>query len=219
MLVNKEEEFIKENLGLVHSCCRRFTGRNIEYDDLFQAGCVGLLKASRDFDETRGFMFSTYAVPVILGEIKRLFRDGGAIKVSRSLKELSLKVVRMGEQFEKQKGRAATVSELAEMLSVTTDEINEAICVSTPPASLTYYDENGIKEKDLPTINEEEKIYNRLDIGKALEDLCEVEQKIVFYRFFCGYTQNRVALTLNMTQVQVSRKEKKIMEKMRKKLD
>lgn len=219
MLVNKEEEFIKENLGLVHSCCRRFTGRNIEYDDLFQAGCVGLLKASRDFDETRGFMFSTYAVPVILGEIKRLFRDGGAIKVSRSLKELSLKVVRMGEQFEKQKGRAATVSELAELLSVTTDEINEAICVSTPPASLTYYDENGIKEKDLPTINEEEKIYNRLDIGRALEDLCEVEQKIVFYRFFCGYTQNRVALTLNMTQVQVSRKEKKIMEKMRKKLD
>ncbi|MEE1198491.1 MAG: sigma-70 family RNA polymerase sigma factor [Acutalibacteraceae bacterium] len=219
MLVNKEEEFIKENLGLVHSCCRRFTGRNIEYDDLFQAGCVGLLKASRDFDETRGFMFSTYAVPVILGEIKRLFRDGGAIKVSRSLKELSLKVVRMGEQFEKQKGRAATVSELAEMLSVTTDEINEAICVSTPPTSLTYYDENGIKEKDLPTINEEEKIYNRLDIGKALEDLCEIEQKIVFYRFFCGYTQNRVALTLNMTQVQVSRKEKKIMEKMRKKLD
>ena len=219
MLVNKEEEFIKENLGLVHSCCRRFTGRNIEYDDLFQAGCVGLLKASRDFDETRGFMFSTYAVPVILGEIKRLFRDGGAIKVSRSLKELSLKVVRMGEQFEKQKGRAATVSELAEMLSVTTDEINEAICVSTPPTSLTYYDENGIKEKDLPTINEEEKIYNRLDIGRALEDLCEVEQKIVFYRFFCGYTQNRVALTLDMTQVQVSRKEKKIMEKMRKKLD
>lgn len=219
MLVNKEEEFIKENLGLVHSCCRRFTGRNIEYDDLFQAGCVGLLKASRDFDETRGFMFSTYAVPVILGEIKRLFRDGGAIKVSRSLKELSLKVVRMGEQFEKQKGRAATVSELAEMLSVTTGEINEAICVSTPPTSLTYYDENGIKEKDLPTINEEENIYNRLDIGRALEDLCEVEQKIVFYRFFCGYTQNRVALTLDMTQVQVSRKEKKIMEKMRKKLD
>ncbi|MBE6797815.1 MAG: sigma-70 family RNA polymerase sigma factor [Ruminococcaceae bacterium] len=219
MLVNKEEEFIKENLGLVHSCCRRFTGRNIEYDDLFQAGCVGLLKASRDFDETRGFMFSTYAVPVILGEIKRLFRDGGAIKVSRSLKELSLKVVRMGEQFEKQKGRAATVSELAEMLSVTTDEINEAINISVPPASLTYYDENGIKEKDLPTINEEEKIYNRLDIGRALEDLCEDEQKIVFYRFFCGYTQNRVALTLNMTQVQVSRKEKKIMEKMRKKLD
>ena len=219
MLVNKEEEFIKENLGLVHSCCRRFTGRNIEYDDLFQAGCVGLLKASRDFDETRGFMFSTYAVPVILGEIKRLFRDGGAIKVSRSLKELSLKVVRLGEQFEKQKGRAATVSELAELLSVTTDQINEAICISTPPTSLTYYDENGIKEKDLPTINEEEKIYNRLDIGRALEDLCEIEQKIVFYRFFCGYTQNRVALTLNMTQVQVSRKEKKIMEKMRKKLD
>jgi len=148
MLVNKEEEFIKENLGLVHSCCRRFTGRNIEYDDLFQAGCVGLLKASRDFDETRGFMFSTYDVPVILGEIKRLFRDGGAIKVSRSLKELSLKVVRLGEQFEKQKGRAATVSELAELLSVTTDEINEAINISVPPTSLTYYDENGIKEKE-----------------------------------------------------------------------
>ncbi len=218
MLLNKEEEFIKENLGLVHSCCRRFTGRNIEYDDLFQAGCVGLLKASRDFDESRGFMFSTYAVPVILGEIKRLFRDGGAIKVSRSLKELSLKVARVSERFEKEHCRAATVGELADILGVTSDDISEAISVSVPPTSLTYCDEDGIKEMDLPTINEEENIYNRLDVSKALEDLAADDRKIIFFRYFSGYTQSKVASILGMTQVQVSRREKKLIEMMRKKL-
>ncbi len=218
MLLNKEEDFIKENLGLVHSCCRRFSGRNIEYDDLFQAGCVGLLKASREFDESRGFMFSTYAVPVILGEIKRLFRDGGIIKVSRSLKELSLKVTRVSEQFEKEHSRAATVTELATILGVTSDDISEAINVSVPPTSLTYYDDDGIKEKDLPIICEEENIYNRLDVSVALKDLSSDDRKIIFFRYFNGFTQSKVADILGMTQVQVSRREKKLIEIMRKKL-
>lgn len=218
MLLNKEEDFIKENLGLVHSCCRRFSGRNIEYDDLFQAGCVGLLKASRDFDESRGFMFSTYAVPVILGEIKRLFRDGGSIKVSRSLKELSLKVTRVSEQFEKEHCRVATVGELANILGVTIDEVSEALNVSVPPTSLTYYDDDGIREKDLPTISEEENIYNRLEVMRVLEELSPDDRKIIFFRYFNGFTQSRVASALGMSQVQVSRREKKLIEIMRKKL-
>ena len=104
---------VEQNLGLVHTCAKRFKGRGIEYDDLFQAGCVGLVKAADNFDVGRGFRFSTYAVPVILGEIKRLFRDGGAVKLSRGLKELSLRVSREAEAFQHRTGREPTVSELA----------------------------------------------------------------------------------------------------------
>ena len=103
------DNFICENLGLVHSCAKRFSKRGIEYDDLYQAGCMGLIKAANGFDKERGLCFSTYAVPVILGEIKRLFRDGGTIKVSRSLKELSLKAVNTKEKMEKEMGRDALV--------------------------------------------------------------------------------------------------------------
>ena len=215
MLANKEELFIKENLGLVHSCCRRFIGRNIEYDDMFQAGCMGLLKASRDFDESRGFMFSTYAVPVILGEIKRLFRDTGAVKVSRALKDLSLKVTRTQEFFEKQNGRSPTVAELANILEVTVDDINEAINVARPVASLTYTDEDKVCEKDIPVVDEEETIGNRLVIRQALSALSENDRKIIIYRYFRGYTQSQIAEMLCMTQVQVSRREKKLIEEMR----
>lgn len=215
MLANKEEFFIKENLGLVHSCCRRFIGRNIEYDDMFQAGCMGLLKASRDFDESRGFMFSTYAVPVILGEIKRLFRDTGAVKVSRALKDLSLKVTRTQEFFEKQNGRSPTVAELANILEVTVDDINEAINVARPVASLTYTDEDKVCEKDIPVVDEEETIGNRLVIRQALSALSENDRKIIIYRYFRGYTQSQIAEMLCMTQVQVSRREKKLIEEMR----
>lgn len=102
----------EENLGLVHLCANRFRGRGIEYDDLYSAGCIGLLKAAEAFDCERGVKFSTYAVPVILGEIKRLFRDGGTVKVSRSLKELSLKAVRVRDEMSKELGREPTLSEL-----------------------------------------------------------------------------------------------------------
>ena len=112
------EEFIQENLGLVHLCASRFKGRGIEYDDLYSAGCIGLLKAYDGFDVERKVCFSTYAVPVILGEIKKLFRDGGTVKVSRSLKELSLKVSALRERLLKQTGREPTVSEMAEKLNV-----------------------------------------------------------------------------------------------------
>ena len=114
--MNDNQDFIAKNLGLVHSCCSKFKGKGIEYDDLFQAGCVGLLKATKGFDESRGLMFSTYAVPVILGELKRMFRDGGSVKVGRTLKELSLKAVRVNEQLSKKLDREPTVSEIAEEL-------------------------------------------------------------------------------------------------------
>ena len=103
---------IESNLGLVHSCAYKFKGRGIEYDDLFQAGCMGLIKAADAFDTTRGVRFSTYAVPVILGEIRRLFRDGGSIKVSRSIKELSMKIFRLREEYARQHGREPSLLSL-----------------------------------------------------------------------------------------------------------
>lgn len=215
MAISNEEKIVKDNLGLVHSCCKRFAGRHIEYDDMFQVGCMGLLKAARDFDESLGFKFSTYAVPVILGEIKRLFRDTGAIKVSRSLKELSLKVSATRSIEEQKNGRTLSVSELAEIMGVSPHEINEAICISQPTVSLTVQDDDGVREFDLPSIDNDDNVSNRLLIGNALEKLSETDRKIILLRYFSGLTQSEVALRLNMSQVQVSRREKKLLEEMK----
>ncbi len=215
MVESNEEEFVRQNLGLVHSCCKRFAGRNIEYDDLFQAGSMGLLKAARDFDPERGFMFSTYAVPVILGEIKRLFRDTGAIKVSRSLKELSLKVTAVKQTMEKNTGDLPSVEEIAEKLGVESEDIVQAINVNRAVVSLTYDDGDGIRETDLPVSDDNDNIVNRLMISKAVKNLDGNDKKLIFLRYFCGMTQNDIAEKLNMTQVQVSRKEKKLLERMK----
>ena len=126
----KRDEFIEENLGLVHSICKRFMGRGIDYEDLYQTGCIGLIKAADGFDSERGLMFSTYAFPVIMGEVKRLFRDTGAIKVSRSLKELSLKTVRQRDILSNKLGREPTVRELADALCVEVEEITEAFSIT-----------------------------------------------------------------------------------------
>ena len=118
--MTQRNTIVCENMGLVHACARRFMGRGVEYDDLVQAGCVGLVKAVDGFDDTRGLRLSTYAVPVIMGEIRRLFRDGGAVKVGRTLKELSLRATRERDTFAKEVGREPTVGELAERLGVDT---------------------------------------------------------------------------------------------------
>lgn len=209
------DSFIEENLRLVHSLCHRFKGRGIEYDDLFQAGCVGLVKAVDAFDGGRGLCFSTYAVPVILGEIRRLFRDGGPVKVSRSLKELSLKINRVKEVLQTDLGRQPTVSELAAYLQVSPEDITEALCASQPTASLTVTDEEGVSEVDIPTISTEDEISDRLAIDMALEKLDEVEQKIIRYRYFGALTQSKTAELLSLSQVQVSRMEKRILKKLR----
>ena len=132
-----ETPLAEENLGLVHLCANRFRNRGIEYDDLYGAGCIGLVKAAKAFDSDRGVKFSTYAVPVILGEIKRLFRDGGTIKVSRSIKELSMRLVRERERFSIQQGREPTVSELCELSGESEEAVTLAMNVALPPVSLT----------------------------------------------------------------------------------
>ena len=217
MLKEKEERdrFIETNLGLVHSLCRRFSGRGIEYDDLYQAGCIGLIKATDAFDEQRGLCFSTYAVPVIMGEIRRLFRDGGAVKVSRSVKELGLKISREKQIMEQKLCREPTVSELAEKLGVSPEEITEAMCASQPTVSLTRDDDGESCETDLPTVSTEDEISDRLLLDAAFEKLDETEKRIVTYRYYEYLTQSKTAELMNMTQVQVSRAEKKILLKLR----
>lgn len=214
-ITEQRDSFIENNLGLVHSICKRFSGRGIEYDDLYQAGCIGLIKATDAFDETRGLMFSTYAVPVIMGEVRRLFRDGGAVKVSRSVKELALKISYEKQRLEQTLCREPTVTELAEILNVAKEEITEALCATQPTVSLTYEGDDGIKETDLPTVGDEELISDKLVIKEAMEKLNEIERKIMIYRYFEFLTQSKTAELLNMSQVQISRAEKKILTKLR----
>ena len=210
-----EKELVEKNLRLVHSCCKRFTGRGIEYDDLYQAGCLGLIKAARGFDKSRGLMFSTYAVPAILGEIKRLFRDGGSIKVSRALKELSLKAAREKEIFEAKNGKEITIEQLAENLSVTSEEIVEAMCSARPTVSLTYEGEDGICELDLRDEGHEDAVCQKLTVKEAIKNLEEIERQVIALRFFSEKTQSESAQILGISQVQVSRMEKKVIEKLK----
>ncbi len=213
------EEFIQENLGLVHLCASRFKGRGIEYDDLYSAGCLGLVKAYDGFDVERKVCFSTYAVPVILGEIKKLFRDGGTVKVSRSLKELSLKVTAARERMLKRSGREPTVAELAAQLKVTEEQVIQAVNASLPALSLTPVsdDESG-KEFDVPVPSHEEELSDRLALREVLEDLPEEDRKLIRLRFFSGKTQSETARLLGTTQVQISRRERRILLAMRMRL-
>lgn len=212
------EILITENLGLVHSCAHRFAGRGIEYEDLYQAGCMGLVKAFDAFDTERGVRFSTYAVPVILGEMRRLFRDGGTVKVSRSLKELSIKTTREREKFLLKNGREPAVSELAGILSETEENITEALCAAAPVVSLTIGEDEGGGQADVPVESPEDEITERLSVIKAVSDLDEKDRMLIKLRYYESKTQTQTAEMLGMTQVQVSRREKKILEILRKKL-
>ena len=205
------DTLITENMGLVHTCAHRFTGKGIEYEDLFQAGCMGLVKAFDAFDRERGVRFSTYAVPVILGEIRRLFRDGGTVKVSRTLKELSMKTAREREKFAFKEGREPTVKELAERLGVSEEEVTEAVCAAAPVVSLTMDEDSGGGQSDIPVESPEEQIAERLSVIQAVSGLEERDRAIVRLRYYENKTQTQTAAALGMTQVQVSRREKKIL--------
>ena len=213
------EERICDNIGLVHACARRFMGRGIEYDDLFQSGCMGLVKAADGFDEERGLKFSTYAVPVILGEIRRLFRDGGTVKVSRSLKELSLRASRERDAFTAREGREPSVGELADLLGVEREQAVEALGASMPALSLTRAgEEDDGEEIDLPVSPPEEAVTDRLALQQVLGELEPRDRQLIILRYFMDKTQTQTAEQLGMTQVQVSRREKKLLLAMRQKL-
>lgn len=213
----KNDEFIEANLGLVRLCANRFRGKGIEYDDLYGAGCMGLVKAAKAFDETRGARFSTYAVPVILGEIKRLFRDGGTVKVSRPLKELSLKVTRERESFSKSAGREPTVSELSKILGVSPEEVAEATAVSLPPLSLTPSDSDDERsgQIDIPVDAPDILITDLISLRQVMNRLSDEDRQLIILRYFRKMTQTQAAELLGTTQVQISRREKKILARLR----
>lgn len=217
--LKNREDLITENLRLVHSLCKRFMGKGIEYDDLFQSGCIGLIKAADGFDETRGLMFSTYAVPVILGELKRLFRDGGTIKVSRHLRELNLKIGKASAELENKNGREATLLEIAEYLGVDKNEVTEAVCACRDTVSLTVSNDEEEIQLDIAEDSGEEQLNNKIMIDSAFSFLENRERTLIIYRYYNGLTQSETANKLSMSQVQVSRLEKKILLKLRSKLD
>lgn len=213
------EKRIEENLGLVHSCAQRFKNRGVEYDDLFQAGCIGLIKAVDGFDESLGYVFSTYAVPAILGEIKRIFRDGGAVKVSRSLKERSRVIWAEKEKLENEKGYEPTITEIAERVGLSVCETSELLLASQPVVSLTSGDtETDEKQVDIPVDSEVDKINEKLSLDKCINELSEKDRRIIELRYFMSKTQTEVAKKMGMSQVQVSRREKKILKEIREKM-
>lgn len=205
------DEYIAANLPLVHSLANRFRGRGIDYEELFAAGSLGLVKAYDNFDFSRGVCFSTYAVPVILGEIKRLFRDGGTVKMSRSLKELSLKASRAREELLKD-GTEPTISEIAKYLDISPEQAAEAVNAFAPTISLTADESRDI---DVPIESGENRLIDKLALRQCLEKLSESDKALITLRYFRDKTQCETAQILGITQVQVSRREKKILELLR----
>ena len=206
-------ELIEQNLRLVHACAHRFSGKGIEYDDLYSAGCVGLVKAVDRFDHSRGFRFSTYAVPMILGEIKQLFRSGGSVKVSRSLQELSMRAQKLCEQYRARHDGEITITELADQLGVDVYQAAQALSASKAVLSLSGEDDEGYV--DVPVPSPEEALTERLSLREVINALSDDERMLIIQRYYRHKTQQQTADVLGTTQVQISRKEKKILLKMR----
>ena len=205
------EQLVVENSGLIWSIARRYFGRGAEPDDLYQLGCVGFLKAIAGFDTAFGTQFSTYAVPKIAGEIRRFLRDDGAVKVSRSVKERAAVIKQARERMTAELGREPGISELSEALDLTPEEIASAETATSSTESIQREsgDEGFTLEDVLATTGEEDRILERLALREALSRLTERERLVIDLRYFHGLTQQRVASVIGVSQVQVSRIEKK----------
>ncbi len=215
------EQLIAQNTGLVHSVVKRFIGRGQETEDLFQVGCIGLIKAVQKFDLRFGVKFSTYAVPMIMGEIKRFIRDDGMIKVSRSLKETAAKATAVKEKLTKKNGEEPTLGCIAEALGITPAELSVAMEAGVRPESLYAVTDDGSRE-NRPLIERlEEKtdyesaVVDKLTLAQLLSEFSPRDQTIIRMRYFDQKTQSQIAKMLGISQVQVSRIEKKLLLKMR----
>lgn len=214
----EREKLITENMGLVHSCAGKFKGKGVEYDDLFQAGCVGLIKAADGYDESRGFQFSTYAVPVILGEIKRIFRDGGTVKVGRMLKEKAREAMAQRERLTRLNGQEPTISELAEVMGLDVAETAHILNAAMPTVSLTVDDDGNPGQFDIPVESHDSTVSDSIALEQAIVTLPERDRKLIELRYYKGLTQSKTAAALGMSQVQVSRREKTVLIELRKSL-
>ena len=216
------EQLVEENVGLIWCVVKRFYGRGTDTEDLFQIGSIGLRKAIDKFDISYDVKVSTYAVPMISGEIKRFLRDDGMIKVSRSLKELSYKTYQAREQLIDTMGREPTIEELAECVGVDKEEIAEALEAGCEvesiykPVMQKGGNEIRLLDKLVEKEAEEEKILNHMLITQLLETLNKEERQLIYLRYFQDKTQSAVGKLMGISQVQVSRMEKRIIERLRK---
>lgn len=224
---NKSEEalsnLVEKNSGLVWSIVKRFSGRGHSTEDLYQIGCIGLIKAIQRFDANYNAKLSTYAVPYIIGEIKRFIRDDGPIKVSRSIKELAMKIIELQRENLNKTGKELQINELAKILGIEKENIVVAMDAIRRPESIDeeIYDEVGgeTKASRISTNKDEtEKTINKICVQELIEELNEDEKQIILLRYYKGKTQSEVAQRLKISQVQVSRIEKKTLLKMRSKI-
>lgn len=214
---------VQKNMRLVWSVVQRFINRGYEPDDLFQIGCIGLLKSVDKFDLSYDVKFSTYAVPMIIGEIQRFIRDDGTVKVSRSLKETGNKIRKVKDDLTKKLGRAPTITEIADVLEISPEEVVLAQEASRTPSSIheTVYENDGdpITLLDQIADHSEAKWFDKIALQEAIRGLDEREQLIVYLRYYKDQTQSEVAGRLGISQVQVSRLEKKILQQMKEQMD
>lgn len=218
------DQLVTDNFGLIWSIVRRFTGRGYEPEDLFQIGSIGLLKAIDKFDMSYEVKFSTYAVPMITGEIKRFLRDDGMIKVSRSIKEMGLKVKSVREELVYRLGREPTVEEIAGEIGASKEEVAASIEAGAEVESLyrsvNKNDENSILliDKIEEESSAQEELLNRMVLRELLTSLSDKDREIIIRRYYYNQTQSQIAAKLGISQVQVSRLEKKILKQMREKI-
>ena len=215
--LESKETLVKENAGLIWSVARRFTGRGVELDDLYQLGCLGFIKAVDGFDLQYGTQFSTYAVPKIAGEIRRFLRDDGAIKVSRGIKEQAAAINSKRSKMIHLLGREPTVTELSNQLGISPEEI--AMVDNAMSTVESIHQENGTEgftlENILSDTASEERMLEKLVLRQSITRLSEREKQVIGLRYFHGLTQERVAKILKVSQVQISRIEKKAIERLR----
>ena len=219
-------KLLEDNNGLIWSIVRRFSGRGYEIEDLYQIGCIGFIKAIQRFDTSFEVRLSTYAVPYILGEIKRFIRDAGPIKVSRSIKELNIKILELQKEYFNKHGRDMTLEEISKELKISKEEITMALDSTRPVDSIEnakYTDSKtdktiSILEQISTGKDEQTEITNRLAIKNLISELNEKEKEIIMLRYYKQKTQMQVSKILGITQVQVSRIERKVLDNMRRKL-
>lgn len=210
-------QMVEENAGLIWSIARRYFGRGVEPDDLYQLGCLGFLKAIDGFDEAYGTRFSTYAVPKISGEIRRFLRDDGTVKVSRGLKERAALIRGVRKEMEQTLGRDPTVSELAERTGFSAEDIAAAETAALPAESLQQPagDDGFSLEQMLGDWTQEERLVEYVALRQAIEQLPEKERQVIFLRFYHGMTQVRASRVMDVSQVQISRLERRAMKRLR----
>ncbi|MEL7609981.1 MAG: SigF/SigG family RNA polymerase sporulation sigma factor [Bacillota bacterium] len=219
--VEAQEYLVVHNTALVKSIVKKFLGRGVEFDDIFQIGCLGLVKAIKNYDEAYNVRFSTYAVPMIAGEIKRYLRDDGMIKVSRSLKELSAKVAAMQEILSKQYGREPGIHEVAKAIDAEPEEVVMALESARPCQSIDepLFDDGtdtSMADRLSAETTQEGTLINRVLLKELLTQLEPRERQLIMLRYFQDKTQGEIAKILGVSQVQISRLETRIIQKLRK---